>query len=143
MLPALFATVVIHWTHPPFQADTSDARSCEGGPDSVHLTRINLYYAFVGSDGTLVYLRSHLSPIAGAPDTAEVWDDPPTSFFVGAESLAGESCRAGITLGVPSVSVPPWWPKEKEPEYDIQGRRVEPGRNGVYFTRHRKRVVVK
>ena len=139
MLPALFATFVIHWTNPSFQADTSDAHACDAGPDSVHLTRINLYRAWVGGDGYPIYLRSHLSPVAGAPDTAQVPDTPPATYFIRAENIKGEGCEKGITVGMLPVAVGPSVVPRRE-LYDLAGRKVTGTlRPGIYF----ERVLVK
>ena len=145
----LLATVTLHWTNPSFMEDTthspdgSAVNPCGAGSNPVHLIQTNIYRAWVGSIDPPVYLRSHAA-VEGTADTIQVPDDPPASYFVGPENAAGEGCRTGYTVGVPSVSVPPWWPLEKDGQaFDIQGRRIEPGASGVYFTRHRKRIILK
>ena len=139
MLPALFATVVLHWTNPSFQADTSHApdgsaiNPCGAGADSAHLDRVNIYRAYVGGSGLPILIRTHYA-VAGQADTIMVPDSPPASYFVAAENAAGEACRSGYTVGVPSVSVPLGPGPPRRELYDLAGRRVqgEP-RSGVYF----------
>lgn len=130
---------VLRFTVSGYEADTSNA--CEPGPRLESALRVRLYrMACYQAQPQRILIRER--PTLAGLDTLQVDNATCASYFVTLVDSAGnESCERGITVGIPSVGVPPSMPTQAV-LYDIAGRRVQvPTRGGVYFTKGRRIVI--
>jgi hypothetical protein len=130
---------LLTYTVPSNEADTSASAPdpCAAGPNPEQVARTRLEVAYCGSNPTNLFVREHVVT-GGQADSFLVDDSQCATYFVTVFDQAGnESCVAGITVGVPAVSVPfPGIGLERLPIYDLAGRRVRlPLRSGIYFVR--------
>ena len=103
----------VSYTVPAFLADSTQALTgagCGAGIEAeLNPVTVKLYYA-----------RAY-------------WD---ATYWVEPNNMAGPGCRAGITVGVPAVSVG-WQPKpgDRLEIYDVRGRHLKgpPESPGLYF----------
>jgi hypothetical protein len=131
----------VSYTTPAFLADTAaTGNGCLGGPlPALERQSMRLYGAPAYHAGWVpVLLRVHADLMPGTRDTFNLYDAEPWSYWVAAANSVGEGCTgapgSGITVGVPSVSVPPSGLPARRELFDLAGRRVEgTPRSGVYF----------
>lgn len=130
----LLLLVTLSFTAPSYGLDTLDCRQEDRGAVQ-NIVSANVYRALCGGSGMPLFQFS-ISVVNGGRYSFDVPDQCASWFVTGVNRLGKESrleCTQGYTVGVP-LSVDPR-PMLRRPGYfDIQGRRIRPGRSGRYFS---------